>query len=65
MRLPAAGFRRKSGRIHRQQKETIVFVTHDIDEALRLGTRIVVMDEGKIIQDGTPEEIRANRLQIS
>ena len=48
------------GRIHRQQKETIVFVTHDIDEALRLGTRIVVMDEGKIIQDGTPEEIRAN-----
>ena len=48
------------GRIHRQQKETIVFVTHDIDEALRLGTRIVVMDEGKIIQDGTPQEIRAN-----
>nr|WP_308624221.1 ABC transporter ATP-binding protein [uncultured Eisenbergiella sp.] len=48
------------GRIHRRQKETIVFVTHDIDEALRLGTRIVVMDEGRIIQDGTPEEIRAN-----
>ena len=48
------------GRIHRRQKETIVFVTHDIDEALRLGTRIVVMDEGRIIQDGPPEEIRAN-----
>ena len=46
------------GKIHRQQGETIVFVTHDIDEALRLGTRIVVMDAGKIIQDGTPEEIR-------
>ena len=47
-------------RIHRLQGRTIVLVTHDIDEALRLGTRIVVMDEGKIIQDGTPEEIRAN-----
>lgn len=46
------------GKIHRQQGETIVFVTHDIDEALRLGTRIVVMDAGRIIQDGTPEEIR-------
>ncbi|MFR8336590.1 MAG: ATP-binding cassette domain-containing protein [Eisenbergiella massiliensis] len=46
------------GNIHRQQGETIVFVTHDIDEALRLGTRIVVMDAGRIIQDGTPEEIR-------
>ena len=46
------------GTIHRQQGETIVFVTHDIDEALRLGTRIVVMDAGRIIQDGTPEEIR-------
>ena len=48
------------GKIHRQQGETIVFVTHDIDEALRLGTRIVVMDAGRIIQDGTPEEIREN-----
>lgn len=46
------------GKIHRQQGETIVFVTHDIDEALRLGTRIIVMDAGRIIQDGTPEEIR-------
>ena len=46
------------GKIHRQQGETIVFVTHDIDEALRLGTRIVVMDAGRIIQYGTPEEIR-------
>ena len=46
------------GKIHRQQGETIVFVTHDIDEAPRLGTRIVVMDAGRIIQARTPEEIR-------
>ena len=46
------------GNIHRKQGETIVFVTHDIDEALRLGTRVIVMDAGRIIQDGTPEEIR-------
>ena len=29
---------------------TIVFVTHDIKEALKLGTKVIVMDEGKIIQ---------------
>ena len=48
------------GKYTSSRGETIVFVTHDIDEALRLGTRIVVMDAGRIIQDGTPEEIREN-----
>lgn len=45
-------------RIHERIGGTIVFVTHDIKEALKLGTRVLVMDQGNIIQDGTPEELR-------
>lgn len=45
-------------RIHRELKVTIVFITHDIKEAFRLGTRILVMNKGQIEQLGTPGEIR-------
>ncbi|MGE5541423.1 MAG: ABC transporter ATP-binding protein, partial [Bacillota bacterium] len=38
-------------------KKTIVFVTHDIDEALKLGDRIVIMRGGEVLQEGPPEEI--------
>ncbi|AIE58717.1 ABC transporter ATP-binding protein [Bacillus methanolicus] len=38
-------------------KKTIVFVTHDIQEALKLGDRICVMKDGEIVQVGTPEDI--------
>ncbi|WEV52030.1 ABC transporter ATP-binding protein [Lactobacillus sp. ESL0731] len=44
---------------HLQTKlgKTIVFVTHDMDEALKLATKIVVLHDGQLIQVGTPEEI--------
>ena len=41
------------GEVHR----TVVFVTHDLDEALRLGHRVAIMYAGEIVQLGTPEEI--------
>jgi osmoprotectant transport system ATP-binding protein len=44
-------------RIHRATQKTIVFVTHDIEEALRLATSIAIMDQGRIAQLGTPLEL--------
>ena len=41
-------------------KKTIVFITHDLDEALRLGTRIAIMKDGEIVQLGSKEEIVDN-----
>ncbi|MGW6193395.1 quaternary amine ABC transporter ATP-binding protein [Bacillus cereus] len=40
-----------------KMKKTIVFITHDLDEALRIGDRIALMKDGEIVQIGTPEEI--------
>ncbi len=44
-------------RIHRASGKTIVLVTHDIDEALRLATRIVLLDRGRIVQAGPPAQL--------
>jgi len=41
-------------------KKTIIFITHDLDEALRIGDRIALMKDGAVVQIGTPEEILTN-----
>lgn len=45
-------------KIHQDLGGTIVFITHDIKEALKLGTRVLVMDHGEIIQDGAPDKLK-------
>lgn len=44
-------------RIHSQTGITVLFVTHDISEAMKLGTRVLVMDKGEIEQYASPEEL--------
>jgi len=43
-----------------QQQRTIVFISHDLDEAMRIGDRIAIMEGGRVVQVGTPEEILRN-----
>lgn len=43
--------------IQEDMKKTIIFITHDLDEALKIGDRIAIMKEGEVVQIGTPEEI--------
>lgn len=47
-------------RLHQEEGRTMVFITHDLSEALKLGDRIALMRDGEIVQLGTPEEIVAN-----
>lgn len=46
--------------IQEELKKTIVFITHDLDEALRLGDRIAILRDGEVIQQGTGQEIVLN-----
>ena len=40
--------------------KTTIFITHDLDEAIRIGHRIAIMNDGKLVQIGTPQQIAAN-----
>ena len=55
--ITRASLQQEITRIHRETGITVLFVTHDIGEALRLGTRVLVMADGEIQQYATPEEI--------
>lgn len=46
--------------IQSKLKKTIVFITHDVNEAFKLGDRVAVMKDGQIVQVGTPEDILAS-----
>lgn len=43
--------------LQEKMKRTIVFITHDLDEAIKLGDRIAIMKDGEVVQVGTPEDI--------
>ncbi|MEA0722039.1 betaine/proline/choline family ABC transporter ATP-binding protein, partial [Xanthomonas campestris] len=44
-------------RLQQIKRRTIVFISHDLDEAMRIGDRIAIMKDGHVVQVGTPEEI--------
>ncbi|MCA0324583.1 MAG: glycine betaine/L-proline ABC transporter ATP-binding protein ProV [Proteobacteria bacterium] len=44
-------------RLQQEKRRTIVFISHDLDEAMRIGDRIAIMKDGQVVQVGTPEEI--------
>ena len=48
-------------KIHQQDSATMVFVTHDIDEAFFLGDKILVLNQGEVEAFGTPEALRKCR----
>ena len=43
--------------LQEEMHKTIVFISHDLNEALRIGDHIMIMKDGEIVQIGTPEEI--------
>ncbi len=47
-------------KLQEKHQRTIVFISHDLDEALRIGDRIAIMEGGQVVQVGTPEEILQN-----
>jgi osmoprotectant transport system ATP-binding protein len=47
-------------RLHAEVRKTVIFVTHDIDEAIKMGHRVAILKEGELVQYGTPDEILAS-----
>ncbi|MBF8252357.1 MAG: glycine betaine/proline transport system ATP-binding protein [Actinobacteria bacterium] len=49
-------------RLHHELGKTMVFITHDLSEAVKVGDRIAIMRDGAVVQTGTPEELVANPI---
>jgi len=47
-------------KLQAENQRTVVFISHDLDEAMRIGDRIAIMEGGRVVQVGTPDEILAN-----
>ena len=47
-------------KLQAEHERTIIFISHDLDEAMRIGDRIAIMEGGRVVQIGTPEEILRN-----
>src|SRR6185312_10624140 len=47
-------------RLHKQVRKTIIFVTHDIDEAIKMGDKIAIMRAGKLVQLATADDLLAS-----
>ncbi|UTW08817.1 quaternary amine ABC transporter ATP-binding protein [Pseudomonas benzenivorans] len=47
-------------RLQAEQQRTIIFISHDIEEAIRIGHRIAIMEGGRVVQIGTPQELLCN-----
>jgi osmoprotectant transport system ATP-binding protein len=46
-------------RLHAEVRKTVIFVTHDIDEAIKMGHRVAILKDGELVQYGSPDEILA------
>jgi glycine betaine/proline transport system ATP-binding protein len=47
-------------RLQREVRKTMIFITHDLPEALKLGDRVAIMRDGRFVQVGTPEDVVVN-----
>jgi osmoprotectant transport system ATP-binding protein len=47
-------------RLHAEVRKTVIFVTHDIDEAIKMGHRMAILKSGELVQYGTPDEVLAS-----
>src|SRR5690606_21278697 len=63
--LTRTNLQKEFARLVREMGKTAVFVTHDLHEAMALGSRIALMEKGRIVFLGTPPEFRTSDLPLA